>query len=444
MLALSASLVSADYGPKDDVVVLTSANFKSKVLQSDELWIVEFYAPWCGHCKALEPEYKKLGKELKGTVNVGAVDMTQHQDVGAPYGIKGFPTIKFFGYNKNKPIDYNGARSADAMGDEAFKQLRKLTKDKASGGKSSGGGSSGGSKKSGGGGGGNKNVVLTDGNFKDKVINGGDPWLVEFYAPWCGHCQRLEPEWKEAAGQVFEETGNKVKMGALDATANQQTAGQYGIQGYPTIKIFYPDGRVEDYNGGRTASDLVAQAMILFEDVAEPPELHQLTSKKVLEDTCNNAQVCAIAVLPHILDDTAKGRNDRLKMIRDVIEIYKRKKWGWLWAERAQQPELEKQLNINDSPNVIVVNPRKHVSVKMLQGFHKSGIEEFFRNIAYGKTGTAVSTFDEFAEVVTVDAWDGKDGKLEVEDDDDLGDFEWDDEEEDGEYDQWGRKIDEL
>ena len=62
-------------------------------------------------------------------------------------------------------------------------------------------------------------------------------------------------------------------------------------QGYPTIKIFYPDGRVEDYNGGRTASDLVAQAMILFEDVAEPPELHQLTSKQVLEDTCNNAQV---------------------------------------------------------------------------------------------------------------------------------------------------------
>ena len=56
--------------------------------------------------------------------------MTQHQDVGAPYGIKGFPTLKFFAYNKNKPIDYNGARSSDAMGDEAFKQLRKLTKDK--------------------------------------------------------------------------------------------------------------------------------------------------------------------------------------------------------------------------------------------------------------------------------------------------------------------------
>ena len=50
--------------------------------------------------------------------------MTAHQSVGAPYGIKGFPTIKFFGYNKNKPTDYNGQRTADALGDESFKQLR--------------------------------------------------------------------------------------------------------------------------------------------------------------------------------------------------------------------------------------------------------------------------------------------------------------------------------
>ena len=67
--ALLASLLvgaaMADYTSKGNVVILTQSNFKEKVVNSDELWVVEFYAPWCGHCKALEPEYKKFAKEMK-------------------------------------------------------------------------------------------------------------------------------------------------------------------------------------------------------------------------------------------------------------------------------------------------------------------------------------------------------------------------------------------
>lgn len=77
--------------------------------------MVEFYAPWCGHCKTLAPEYLQAAKALKGIVKLGAVDMTQHQSVGQPYSITGFPTIKFFGTDKNKPLDYNGQRSAQEI-----------------------------------------------------------------------------------------------------------------------------------------------------------------------------------------------------------------------------------------------------------------------------------------------------------------------------------------
>ena len=88
------------YDDKSPVVKLTKENFKKKVLDSGELWFIEFYAPWCGHCKTLTPHWEKSAKSLKGVVNVGAVDMTTDKEVGEPYGITGFPTIKFFGFDK--------------------------------------------------------------------------------------------------------------------------------------------------------------------------------------------------------------------------------------------------------------------------------------------------------------------------------------------------------
>ncbi|CAN0596258.1 unnamed protein product, partial [Ectocarpus sp. 12 AP-2014] len=60
-------------------------------------------------------------------------------------------------------------------------------------------GSSGGSRKKASG----KAVVdLTENNFKEMVLDSDEMWLVEFFAPWCGHCKKLEPEWESAAGQL--------------------------------------------------------------------------------------------------------------------------------------------------------------------------------------------------------------------------------------------------
>lgn len=61
---------------KSEVVTLTDANFEQLVLKSKDLWLVEFYAPWCGHCKNLEPHYKAAAAQLKGKVKVSCKYMS--------------------------------------------------------------------------------------------------------------------------------------------------------------------------------------------------------------------------------------------------------------------------------------------------------------------------------------------------------------------------------
>uniref|UniRef100_A0A7S1CFT0 Thioredoxin domain-containing protein n=1 Tax=Bicosoecida sp. CB-2014 TaxID=1486930 RepID=A0A7S1CFT0_9STRA len=98
-----------------DVVKLDAKNFKKEVLQSDEFWLVEFYAPWCGHCKNLAPTWEKAATQLKSVARLGAVDATENQNLAQKYGVKGYPTIVEFGKDKKKPQPYQGGRELAAI-----------------------------------------------------------------------------------------------------------------------------------------------------------------------------------------------------------------------------------------------------------------------------------------------------------------------------------------
>lgn len=111
-------------------------------------------------CKNLAPEWKRVANALKGFVKVGAIDVDTHKSFGQEYSISGFPTIKIFGNNKRSPTDYQGGRTADAIVEQAFNQLRSITNERL--GKRGGGGGGG----SGSGGNGGKDTIeLTDSNF---------------------------------------------------------------------------------------------------------------------------------------------------------------------------------------------------------------------------------------------------------------------------------------
>ena len=113
------STINAFYeSASSKVINLSSADFDRLVLKSDEIWFVEFYAPWCGHCKSLEAHWDTAARKMKGVVKFGAinVDAEENKSIGSKYAIQGFPTIKIFGLNKKTaPTDYEGKREADPI-----------------------------------------------------------------------------------------------------------------------------------------------------------------------------------------------------------------------------------------------------------------------------------------------------------------------------------------
>jgi protein disulfide-isomerase-like protein len=96
--ALSFLQVSAEAEWDEGVLVLTDSNFDEELTKHDHL-LVEFYAPWCGHCKQLTPEYIKAAERLKAhdpQYFVAKVDATANDELAQRFGIKGFPTLFFF------------------------------------------------------------------------------------------------------------------------------------------------------------------------------------------------------------------------------------------------------------------------------------------------------------------------------------------------------------
>ena len=86
------------------------------------------------------------------------------------------------------------------------------------------------------------------------------PGLTHWFWRWCcrcGHCKNLKPAWEEAA----KDLAGTAKVGAVDCTAHQSVCSQYGVQGYPTIKVFGQNKhQPQDYQGGRDSGSIVAFA----------------------------------------------------------------------------------------------------------------------------------------------------------------------------------------
>merc|ERR1711953_603985 len=199
LFVLFATSKAVEIETEDEVLVLTKDNFDQAIQENDHI-LVEFYAPWCGHCKKLTPEYAQAAK----------VDATIERDLGDKFGVRGYPTLQFF--TKGEPAKYDGNRKAEGIVEWVKKasglptESVEATEEKAEAAKDEKVADTDDKKA-------DSDpakieteddvLVLTESNF-DQAIKENEFILVEFYAPWCGHCKKLAPEYAKAAKTLLE------------------------------------------------------------------------------------------------------------------------------------------------------------------------------------------------------------------------------------------------
>ena len=401
------------YEGNTPIVILNSSNFDKLVTNSPDIWLIEFFAPWCGHCKNFAPEYEKAAKVSKGIFKIGAINADAEKSLASRFNIQGFPTVKFFGSNKNSPIDYQGARSADAVINFMFTQAREEINKKLKPKTSSSNNNNNNYKRkthSTPPGSDKDVIVLDDSNFDDTVYKSKDMWIVAFYAPWCGHCQKLLPEYTAAATQLK----GQIKLAKVNAEENKGLSQRFQIRGFPTIKIFAPgdnksDRTAEEYNGPREAAGIVQYALEKLEKYGYVPETKQLISQSILKETCiDRTGICVIVFLPHIADSNKNERNKYLDIIKDGNKSSRGKPVYFLWAQGGDYYDFEDKLHLSFGyPAVIAISFNKKKYSICRKAFSKDNLVEFINGLLLGKE--PLMNLPEFKEFKKVDKWDGKD-----------------------------------
>jgi protein disulfide-isomerase A6 len=129
LLLLPGAFSEGLYPRSSEVLQLDSRNYDSLIAKSNHTSIVEFYAPWCGHCKNLQPAYEKAAKTLKGLAKVAAVncDEESNKQFCGSMGVQGFPTLKIVrpGKKPGRPAveDYQGPRTAKGIVDAVSEKI---------------------------------------------------------------------------------------------------------------------------------------------------------------------------------------------------------------------------------------------------------------------------------------------------------------------------------
>ncbi|XP_009381969.2 protein disulfide isomerase-like 1-4 [Musa acuminata AAA Group] len=201
-------------------------------------------------------------------------------------------------------------------------------------------------------------VVLTDGNFSD-FLEKHRHVMVEFYAPWCGHCQALAPEYAAAATAL---RGEDVVLAKVDATEENELAQRFEVQGFPTV-LFFVDGVHRDYPGQRSRD-----AIVTWIKKKIGPGVENITKVDEAEKILTSESKVVLGFLDSLVGDESQELSAASKL-EDGVNFY-----------QTVNPDVAKLFHIDPSakrPSVVLLK-KEAEKISYFDGqFSKSAIVDF-------------------------------------------------------------------
>jgi thiol-disulfide isomerase/thioredoxin len=251
-----------------NVVFMIDKHFDSYKIRN-ERFLSFFYAPWCGHCKAMKPEFAKAS--LETDVPLVAMDCTSDgQSTCASYEVTGYPTIKYF--DNGQAFDFGGARTKTGIlkflakkdpnwSPEPFENVVPTEWNSTEG----------------------LVVHMTDDHF-ETYTKENERFLAFFYAPWCGHCKSSKDGYSVASTKFRR----SMPFLAIDCTdEGAATCGKFKVTSYPDFKYFSRGGSPEDVkvSGDRSSGNFISfvekKLDALSEEAAASGQYHKLRVKQL-------------------------------------------------------------------------------------------------------------------------------------------------------------------
>lgn len=155
---------------------------------------------------------------------------------------------------------------------------------------------------------------LSADNFDD-VVAQHDVMLIEFFAPWCGHCKRLAPEYEKAATQL-KKADPAVPLAKVDCPANTDLCQRFGVSGYPSLKIFRNGEFSKDYNGPRETDGIVK-----YMRTETGPASRQLSTESEFDKFVDHFEHSVVGFFSDPESDLAKSFHKMADQMKEQIRF---------------------------------------------------------------------------------------------------------------------------